>query len=565
MSQDLSLENSLARHREGDIAGAIASYHALLLANPRHADTLHYLGLAYLQSGNLPQAETFLLQALSLDPRSANTVCDCATLRLQQKRYQEALALFAKALDLNPNHADSLNNLGETLIEMGRPRMALPCFERLALIRTTSAQPLRRVAEMHYKLGNIDAAIQHFQRAIALDPDDRVTRISLGDAYESAGKFKQARMQYMAVLSRSVDSPIALARLLQLREGSVEVALLAKARQLADSESLPADARIRLSVGLAHFFDRHGEYDDAFRYLKLGNDQRRALQPYDSDGFSRAVDALIQVFSPALFQAHASSAESHSERPLFIVGMPRSGTTLTEQILASHPAVAPGGELSTILGIVRQVGKLAETGRPYPHGVPALSANQMAKLRGIYLSRLDQVSANAARVTDKLPFNFMHLGLIALLFPASRVIHCSRHPLDTSLSCYFTSFAQEIGFASDLRSLGRYYLDYQRLMAHWRAVLPIPILEVRYEDMVADLRHVVQDILDHCGLGWQDACMAFHTTDRGVRTPSRWQVRQRIYASSIGRWKNYEKHLQPLRELLAPILTGRADSINGLT
>jgi hypothetical protein len=153
----------------------------------------------------------------------------------------------------------------------------------------------------------------------------------------------------------------------------------------------------------------------------------------------------------------------------------------------------------------------------------------------------------------------MHLGLIALLFPAGRIIHCSRHPLDTCLSCYFTSFAQEIGFASDLRSLGRYYLDYRRLMAHWRAVLPISILEAKYEATVADLRPAVRRILDHCGLDWNDACMEFHTTDRGVRTPSRWQVRQQLYASSVGRWEHYEKHLQPLRELLAPTLTGNAD------
>lgn len=541
------------------MSGAVAMYRALLKVSPRHPDALHYLGLACLQLGDLRQAETFLLQALTLDPTSVNTICDCATLRVQQKRYQEALPLFEKALELNHNHADALNNLGETLIEMNRPQAALPYFERLALIRPNSPQPLRRVAETHYKLGNVDAAIQHFRRAITLDPDDKIARISLGDAYESAGKFKQARMQYAAVLSRSLDSPIALARLLQLREGDVDAEWLAKARKLADSDTLHVDARIRLSVGLAHYFDRREAYDDAFRYLQLGNDQRRMQQPYDSDGFSEAVDALIEVFTPALFQSRTKESDTGSERPVFIVGMPRSGTTLTEQILASHHAVVPGGELSTMLNNVRQVGKLAGTGRPYPYGVPALGAAEMDELRTRYLARLDRLSTSAARVTDKLPFNFMHLGLIALLFPAGRIIHCSRHPLDTCLSCYFTSFAQEIGFASDLRSLGRYYLDYRRLMAHWRTVVPIPILEVNYEETVADLRPAVRRILDHCGLDWDDACMEFHTTDRGVRTPSRWQVRQRLYASSVGRWKHYERHLQPLRELLAPTLTGVAD------
>ncbi|MEQ8515497.1 MAG: sulfotransferase, partial [Chromatocurvus sp.] len=170
------------------------------------------------------------------------------------------------------------------------------------------------------------------------------------------------------------------------------------------------------------------------------------------------------------------------------------------------------------------------------------------------LEQLDKVSTTADRVTDKLPFNFMHLGVIALLFPGAKVVHCRRHPLDNCLSCYFTSFADQIHFANRLDTLGRYYLDYHRLMQHWQEVLPIEILDLHYEDMVDDTEGQVGALLDHCGLEWEDACLEFHRTERGVRTPSRWQVRQPIYRGSVQRWRNYEEELGPLREILAPIL-----------
>lgn len=234
--------------------------------------------------------------------------------------------------------------------------------------------------------------------------------------------------------------------------------------------------------------------------------------------------------------------------------MPRSGTTLTEQILASHSQVAAGGELSMLLKTSYQIRELSKTGEPYPRGLLSIDTPALRKMAARYLAHLDSVSNTADRVTDKLPFNFMHLGVIALLFPNARIVHCRRQPIDNCLSCYFTSFARQIRFANRLDTLGRYYVDYDRLMRHWQAVLPIEIFELQYEDLVSDTEGQIRQLLDYCGLDWEDACLAFDKTERGVRTPSRWQVRQPIYQKSVARWRHYERQLEPLIGILAPVL-----------
>jgi hypothetical protein len=231
--------------------------------------------------------------------------------------------------------------------------------------------------------------------------------------------------------------------------------------------------------------------------------------------------------------------------------MPRSGTTLVEQILATHSRVAAGGELPTITNLAAEIGR---TGEAYPQGVRTLGGTGLAQLARRYLGKLETVSPDAPHVTDKMPFNFMHLGLIAALFPDAAIIHCRRGALDTCLSCYFTSFSENLLFASNQEALGYYYLDYRRMMDHWRLILPKPMLDVEYEQLVSNTEETVRALLKYCGLEWEPACLQFHRTARGIRTPSRWQVRQPIYSSSVGRWCRYDRHLQPLRDVLTPVL-----------
>ncbi|MGI9465390.1 MAG: sulfotransferase family protein, partial [Aestuariivirgaceae bacterium] len=234
-----------------------------------------------------------------------------------------------------------------------------------------------------------------------------------------------------------------------------------------------------------------------------------------------------------------------SERPVFIIGMPRAGTTLCEQIIASHREADGVGELDEIKNLASQLAP-----QPYPAQVGQLGKNDIGNLAAKYLRRIDSLADRAAlRVADKWPTNFLHLGLIAILFPNARIIHCERDPMDTCLSIYAENFSG-VAYSNDLEHIGAFYRQCRRLMAHWSNVLPTPVFNLSYEDMVENQEASTRDLLDFCGLAWDPACLEFHTTKRTVKTTSMQQVRQPIYSRSIGRWKNYERHLGPLRNAL---------------
>lgn len=551
--RDPRIREGIALQRRGALAQAAQRYEAVLAEEPEHAEALHYLGLVHFQGGRLEPAARTLEASLAREPRNANAWSDLGTVRVKQDAPEQALPAFERALALAPNHPDALNNMAQALRRLSRFDQARTLLERLVAVRPGVAQPLRALGEVQVKTGDVTGAIESFQQALELDREDARTRLGLGDAYESAGRFPQARMQYEAILRRQPASPLALARLLQQREGEIDPARVERAKALADDPATPEDGRIRLHVALGYHYDRCGDHPRAFSHLRRGYDAEAAREPFDAEGYERAIERIVETLDRDFF-SDAPDSGVDSERPVFVVGMPRSGTTLTEQILASHSRVAAGGELSMLLKVSWQIGELSRDRRPYPEGLRSTGRMALRRMARHYLEQLDRVSTTAERVTDKLPFNFMHLGVIALLFPNARVIHCRRHPLDNCLSCYFTSFADQIRFANRLDTLGRYYLAYDRLMRHWHEVLPIEILDLQYESLVDDTEHQVRGLLAHCGLPWEDACLEFHRTERGVRTPSRWQVRQPIYRGSVQRWRNYAEELRPLRRVLAPLL-----------
>lgn len=544
-------DQALKQHRAGDLTGAAELYQTLLQLYPDHAQVLRHWGLAELQRGRLSDAEPLLERAQRLLPSSADVLSDLGSLRSRQDRPAEAESMWQAALQLDPDHTDVLENYTTLLLAQHRAADAAGLLERLVILAPESAAALRLLADAHYDLDKTHTAIELYQQAIELDPNDRRARLRLGEAYESRGQFKRARLQYMAIVRRGASSPLALARLLLLRDGDTDPQWIADAEALCKQAATPPEPRIRLQVALAHAYDRRGQYAQAFDYLRAGNEAAFERRPFDSDGFSEAIDALLRCFDARYFDGLAQQARHPSAKPILVVGMPRSGTTLTEQILASHPQVAAGGELATVLTLVARVEGLSRSGQPYPFGFAGLGDADRRALAEYYLERLQRVAPDARRVTDKLPFNFMHLGLVAALLPNATMIHVERDPLDTVLSCYFTSFADEIRFASTLPTLARYYRDYRRLMQHWERVLPSRLLTVRYESLVSDTELEVRRLLEHCGLPWEEACLEAHRTPRDVRTPSTWQVRQPIYATSIGRWRHYEQQLEPVRALLA--------------
>ena len=258
---------------------------------------------------------------------------------------------------------------------------------------------------------------------------------------------------------------------------------------------------------------------------------------------------MIAIFDKRLFSRRQGFG-SESQAPVFIVGMPRSGTTLIEQVLASHPRVFGAGELDQISHLVNAISAEISGAPPYPDSAADLDALTACRLGESYVSYIGRLSDGSDRVTDKMPGNFMHLGFIALLLPGARIIHSKRSPIDTCLSCYFQHFTQPMPFAGDLTNLGTYYQGYERIMTHWRNVLPLPMLEVDYEEMVGDHETMCRRIVEFSGLEWDEACLQFHKTERTVKTASTWQVRQPLYTTSVARWRHYEAFLGPLKKAL---------------
>jgi tetratricopeptide (TPR) repeat protein len=322
--------------------------------------------------------------------------------------------------------------------------------------------------------------------------------------------------------------------------------------ELQEAEKRLSEAAVRdrpaLLYAIAKAYDDLGRFDDAMACLL---EAKKTAPPFDLEAHRRDYDALKAVFTREFIERRRNWGDP-SEVPIFIVGMPRSGTSLVEQIIASHPKAFGAGELDDMGFIAAKMGmKGVQTDVAVdPQRIESLSQPEMVKAATRYLNRLSRRSPGAIRITDKMPHNFERLGLIALMFPRARVIHCRRDPVDTCLSIFMQDFQQAHGYASDLKALGLYYAEYARLMDHWRQVLQLPLVDVAYERLIFDAPAKIREIIDFAGLKWDDACLNFQRTRRAVATSSHWQVRQPIYATSIKRWHNYRQFLTPLIDAL---------------
>jgi hypothetical protein len=322
--------------------------------------------------------------------------------------------------------------------------------------------------------------------------------------------------------------------------------------EAADDPRLPAEDRCRISFAIARTHDRANRYGEAFEYGRRANDLRREIDGraglvYDPAAFARRIDQLIALFTPEYF-ARVRGFGTDAETPVFVVGMMRSGTTLVEQILASHPRAFGAGELSDLVRLLAALPARLRTTTEFPACVNLLDESTARVVAGEYVQRLRALGGAADRVVDKMPTNYLWLGFIATFFPNARIIHCRRDPVDTCLSCFFQDFASPHPYTSDLRHMGHYYRQYERLMAHWATVLPVRVFELNYEELTTDQEAVSRRMVEYCGLPWDDRCLRFNENKRVVRTASALQVRRPMYTSSVGRWKRYEPFLGPLLE-----------------
>jgi tetratricopeptide (TPR) repeat protein len=577
----------IAYFERGEYAAAEECYRRALALAPDLAEVHSNLGNALQAEGKFPEAIEAHRQAIALRPEYADAHNNLATALRLVRRYGEAEAHGRRALTLNPQHAGLHNNLALCLIPQQRAEEALSLLSRSAQLDPANAQTFVLLASLLSKRREYDKAKAACERALALDPNHPETLNVLGliafdegrgeeailyyrkalelapglgrghnnlaNALKELGRLDEARAAYEAALRcdpHMASAYFGLADVHRFAPG--DPALAAMERIAERTESLDPQDQMQLHFALGKAYADLEQYERSFRHLSIGNSTKRRHVDYDESALLGLFDRACAVFTPELVRGKHGAGDP-SPVPVLIVGMPRSGTTLIEQILASHPRVFAADELHDLGDVIAAHCDLAAVPAAYPECIRDMPGEALARLGAAYVARLRRRAPAAERITDKLSINFLHLGLVHLALPSARIIHARRDPIDTCLSCFARLFGGEQDFAYDLGELGRFYRRYQSLMAHWRAVLPPgTMLEVDYEQVIEDLEGQARRILGYCGLEWDDRCLRFYETRRQVHTSSAAQVRQPIYRSSVGRWRRYRPWLGPLLDELGP-------------
>jgi len=425
--------------------------------------------------------------------------------------FDAAAKLLRRALKSDPDNFAGWANLGAVEAEREAPDAAAEAFRRALALQPTSVPVLSNLAALANQTGARDDALALYRQTLDIAPGD-------------------------AELWHD------LARIKRFEAGDPDIVAL---ESLAADPSLDDDAAMFAAFALGKAYEDIGDYDRAFACTARANDLKWRRHSFDLDAEARFAERIAAAF-PQSFFTERLGAGSASDLPVFVLGMPRSGTTLVEQILASHSEVFGGGEREDLKAAV------AAAVRPFPDAVQGLPSDALRALGDDYAARLGRLAPGARRITDKMPRNFYFLGLIGAALPNARIVHCRRSPLDTCLSCFQLHFPYGQEFTYDLATLGGYYRIYRRLMDHWRKVLPGRILDVDYESVVADPETEARRIIAHAGLAWEDGCLDFHRSKRQVATASAAQVREPVHGRSVARWRRYERQLQPLREALGP-------------
>jgi len=452
---------------------------------------------------------------------------------------------LARSMGLNPLEPNAYEIVGRDLLNRAKPHVATAVLRKAVELRPRSAQARRSLAHALARLGGChEQALVEFRRAVRLNPHCPRTAVDLAHYLFLCGGRDEACQRCEEIIEDHPNLAPAYCLLDSIRGWTPRE--LGWAESLVGRRSVVGSDKVRLLFALAQAYDRRGAHDQAFQYCRRANRMQKAIHGdrFCPRAHQAYIDLTVRCFPADLFQAKRTLG-IRSDMPILIVGMPRSGTTLVEQILCSHPSVLGGGELRWVGNAAAALPSLLGTGRPYPLCASLLSKTVASRLAHGYLRYLRGSGKTASRVTDKMPGNYLYLGFVALLLPGTKVIHCTRDPRDACLSCYFTDFLEPaMAFTCNLDHLVAYYKAYARLMRHWRQSLVLPILDVRYEQLVAEPEPTIRELLGFCNLEWNDACLRFPENRRPVLTASASQVRRSIYVSSVGRWKHYEHHVK---------------------
>ena len=537
----------------GQLSEAEAACTAILQIDPDHAEALNLAGMLAVRLGRPEEAVSLLTRAVGAKADFALAWFNLAASQQQLGRTADAAAAYRQAAALNPQYLDAWFSLANLLAESRRFAEAVQAYEQARALAPDMAQIHNNLGNALAGLGRAAEAAAAFRRAIALQPDNADAYTNLAHTLQGEGDQAAALAatgEALAIDPAHAAAWFARSEVKTFTPADPEIERLRALIAADDPPRLGAADRINLQFALGKALMDVGDADGAFAHLQAANRLKRSTFAYDVQGDVRAFAAMARVFDRPFLDRHAGAGDP-TPAPIFVLGMPRSGTTLVEQILASHPAVFGAGELDALMDAVADqlghdlpletlVGRFAD-----------LEADDFRTLAQAYLAAAAAVPTGAERFTDKMPANFRLIGLIGLILPNARILHCTRDPVDTCFSCYTKQFSGQQDFAYDLEELGVYYRAYETLMAHWRAVMPSSrLMDVRYEALVDDLEGEARRLVAFCGLPWDAACLDFHATARSVRTASANQVRKPIYRTSLERWRPYERHLAPLVQAL---------------
>jgi tetratricopeptide (TPR) repeat protein len=510
-------------------------------------------GTAALVALERRKAEVIFREILQQDASHVAALCGLAAVSLAAGQPKDTERLLRHALRQAAHLPLAWRGLAPALLDMGRLVEADAAVRHLLRIEPENPANWVVLGAVSTRLMRQDEALAAYEAAARLNPQEMRLRMSIGHLHKTAGRRGECERAYKACLALDPALAEAWWSLADLKNYLFSDTEIETMQRLLSSSTRERSSEAQLNFALGKACEQRQQYAQAFAHYARGNALKRLDVPFDIATFERKSERVRECFDAAFFAERAGGGEP-SGAPIFIVGLPRSGSTLVEQILASHSSVEATMELPNMLTIVREFDHLDVRHDSYPESVRAAPRAQLAALGRRFLEEIAPLRHGRPRFIDKMPNNFSHVGLIQALLPNATVIDVRRHPMDACFSTFRQHFAEGQSFSYDLEDLGRYYRCYLALMDHWDAVLPGKVLRLHYEELVRDPEKCIRRLLGHCGLPFEAACLAFHQTRRPIRTASAEQVRQPLYTSSIGYWRHFERELEPLRRALGNAL-----------
>lgn len=520
--------------------------------DPKRRDLFEAIQLH--RDGRPKEAELKLRDILREQPSNATATRMLGNIALDEGRYRMAARLLRNAVKLAPDYYGAWVDLSRALTEFEKPDEAREAISEVIKLDKHLAYPYVLLGNLESKIGEYEDAVTAFETALDRQADHGGALAGLGHALKTIGRQEQSIDRYRRCVQNYPafgEAWWSLANLKTFRFNDDEVATL---EAHVDDERLNDEARVNLNFALGKAYEDRGALENAFDRYDRGNKLRRPHESYDPVQTEAAHDRIIGTITIELIKSKQAQAKQQND-PIFIVGLPRSGSTLIEQILASHSDVDGTHELPDLPRVVRTINQWQIQGKGYPDAVAMLDELQVRALGEQYLESTRRYRQQGARFTDKMPNNFSMVGLLALILPNAKIVNARRHPLDSCMGSYKQLFYRGQSFTYDLVELGEYYLEYQRMMDHWHELLPGSVLDVHYENMVTDQEKQTRRLIEYCDLTWQEQCLRFYETERAVNTASSEQVRQPIYSESINSWRRFEDQLEPLIEVLEPLLS----------